>query len=102
MATTPAEPTRPDPADDPVRNPPSADSLRVGTTVALVAHVGLIAALAWGVAWKREEIASVTAELWSAVPQVAAPPAAPAPPAPVMPPPPPAPVEKPAPPHSIQ
>ena len=65
-----------DPADDPVRRPPSADSLGLGSTVALIAHAGLIAALAWGVAWKREEIATVSAELWSAVPQAAAPAAA--------------------------
>ncbi|MEY4908134.1 MAG: cell envelope integrity protein TolA [Pseudomonadota bacterium] len=88
------------PPHDPVRNPPSADSLRLGTTVALIAHAGLIAALAFGVAWKRQEIATVSAELWSAVPQqatVAAPP--PPPPAPVVqpapPPPPPRPVPAP-------
>ncbi|MDZ7858374.1 cell envelope integrity protein TolA [Sphaerotilus sp.] len=97
---------RPPIPNDPVRNPPSADSLRLGTTVAVIVHVGLIAALASGVAWKREEIATVTAELWSAVPQQAAPaapPPAPTPQAqavPVTPPPvpePPAPVVKPPP-----
>ncbi|WP_293994467.1 cell envelope integrity protein TolA [Sphaerotilus sp.] len=84
------------PPHDPVRNPPSADSLRLGTTVALIAHAGLIAALAFGVAWKRQEIATVSAELWSAVPQQAAPvPRAPATPTPPLPPPPPpAPVVK--------
>ncbi len=40
---------------DAVRNPPSADSLKMGTTVAVIAHVGLIAALAYGVAWKRAD-----------------------------------------------
>lgn len=96
---------RPPLPNDPVRNPPSADSLRLGTTVAVIAHVGLIAALASGVAWKREEIATVTAELWSAVPQQAAPAAPPPPPAPVpqvqaepVVPPVPAPVLKPPPP----
>lgn len=80
-----------------MRHPPSADSLRIGTTVALLAHAGLIAALAFGVAWKREEIATVSAELWSAVPQQAAPaPRAEAVPTP--PPPPLEPVVKPAPP----
>lgn len=103
----PRPPAPPSLPHDPVRNPPSADSLRLGTTVALVAHVGLIAALAYGVAWKRQEIATVTAELWSAVPQQAAPAAPPPAPAPrikaepVPPPPapePPAPAVKPPPP----
>ena len=88
---TPLSPPEDTPRD-PVRHPPSADSLRLGTTVALLAHVGLIAALAYGVAWKRQEIATVSAELWSAVPQQAAPAAPPPRPAP-----PPAPVVKPAP-----
>ena len=105
--TPPPPPPTPDHLRDPVRHPPSADSLRIGTTVALLAHAALIAALAFGVAWKREEIATVSAELWSAVPQQAAPaapPPAPAPrvqAAPVTPPPapePPAPVVKPPPP----
>jgi colicin import membrane protein len=114
--TPPLPPPAPPPQGplrDPVRHPPSSDSLRMGTTVALIAHVGLIAALAYGVAWKREEIATVSAELWSAVPQQAAPaapPPAPAPqvkPAPVRQPPvrqppapePPAPIVKPPPPR---
>ena len=100
-------PPIPAPDADPVRNPPSADSLRLGTTVAVIAHAGLIAALAYGVAWKREEISAVTAELWSAVPQQAAPaapPPAPTPrprvvaePPPPPPPPPPAPAPVPTP-----
>lgn len=103
----PKSPAPPSALNDPVRNPPSADSLRLGTTVAVIAHVGLIAALAYGVAWKRQEIATVTAELWSAVPQQAAPAAPPPAPAPqvkaepVPPPPapePPAPAVKPPPP----
>ena len=104
-------PPPPDHLRDPIRHPPSADSLRIGTSVALLAHAGLIAALAFGVAWKREEIATVSAELWAAVPQQAAPAAPPPAPAPrvkaepVAPPPapapapePPAPVVKPPPP----
>jgi colicin import membrane protein len=103
MAGPTPPPLPPDHPRDPVRHPPSADSLRIGTAVALVAHAGLIAALAFGVAWKRQEIATVSAELWAAVPQQAAPapkaeapPAAP-PPEPaakVAPPPPPAPTPK--------
>ena len=84
--------------NDPVRNPPPADNLRLGTAVAVIAHVGLIAALAYGVAWKREEIATVSAELWSAMPHQAAPAAPPpAPAAPPPPPEPPAPAVKPTP-----
>lgn len=104
-------PPPPDHLRDPIRHPPSADSLRIGTSVALLAHAGLIAALAFGVAWKREEIATVSAELWAAVPQQAAPAAPPPapvprvkaepvapPPAPAPAPEPPAPVVKPPPP----
>lgn len=103
MAGPSSPPPPPDHPRDPVRHPPSADSLRIGTAVALFAHAGLIAALAFGVAWKRQEIATVSAELWAAVPQQAAPaPKAEAPPAPpppepaakVAPPPPPAPTPK--------
>ncbi|MEX8493136.1 MAG: hypothetical protein AB3X43_04000, partial [Sphaerotilus sp.] len=86
MASPTPPPPPPDTVRDPVRHPPSADSLRLGTTVALLAHVGLIAALAYGVAWKREEIATVSAELWSAVPRAAAPVAPPPAPAPESPP----------------
>ena len=53
--------------------------------LALLVHVLLIAALTWGVNWKRtDEAASFEAELWSGVPQPAAPPPiqAPLPPAP--------------------
>ncbi len=94
-------PPPPDHLRDPIRHPPSADSLRIGTSVALLAHAGLIAALAFGVAWKREEIATVSAELWAAVPQQAAPAAPPPAPAPrvkaepVAPPPAPAPAPEP-------
>ena len=70
--------------------------------LALGVHVLLIAALTWGVNWKRtDEAASFEAEMWSGVPQPAAPrqiqappapaptpaPTAPAPPAPAPPPP---------------
>ena len=41
--------------------------------LALCAHVLLIAALAFGVNWRNSEPASIAAELWSAVPQAAAP-----------------------------
>jgi len=50
-----------------------------GTVLALLVHVGLIIALAFGVAWRSQTPAGVSAELWAAVPQVAAPPPAPEP-----------------------
>ncbi len=77
-----------------------------GFSLALLIHVGLVAALAYGVAWRRQDVNTVSAELWAAVPQIAAPMAAapppppppaptPAPrPAPAPPPPPPAPAQK--------
>ncbi|MDE2627435.1 MAG: cell envelope integrity protein TolA [Burkholderiales bacterium] len=50
--------------------------------LALLAHVLLIAALAFGVHWHTFEPNTVAAELWSAVPQAAAPRAVEPPPAP--------------------
>jgi len=44
--------------------------------LALLAHVLLIAALAFGVHWRNSEPTTMAAELWSAVPQAAAPRAA--------------------------
>ena len=65
----------------------------------LLLHLLLAAALTWGVSWKRNDpVLSFEAELWSALPQEAAPPleAPPTPPEPVAPPapPPPAPPPK--------
>jgi colicin import membrane protein len=57
-----------------------------GFMLALLVHVGLIVALAFGVSWRAREPVGVAAELWAAVPQAAAP-AAQEPPAPVQPPP---------------
>ncbi|WP_247661367.1 cell envelope integrity protein TolA [Ideonella alba] len=53
--------------------PPSADSPRAGLAMSALAHAGLLAALALGVQWRTEEPAAVSAELWAAVPQIAAP-----------------------------
>lgn len=55
-----------------------------GAALALVVHAGLIVALTVGVDWRNREPETVTAELWAAVPQMAAPPPAAevAPPAP--------------------
>lgn len=98
----------PELALDVMRRPPSPDGMGAGTTLAVLVHVGLVAALAYGVAWRRHEVTTVSAELWAAVPQIAAPmaaepppPAVPTPapkPAPTPPPPPPAPAPQPAPP----
>jgi colicin import membrane protein len=93
--------------------PPEPAAFR-GFGLAIFAHVLLLIALTWGINWKREsENVSAEAELWSSVPQQAAPqvvqapplppvpapaptPAPPPPPKPeaVAPPPPPAPVPK--------
>ena len=53
--------------------PPTAGLVRA-LGLAVVAHVLLVAALTWGVQWKHDapEV-SAQAELWSALPQVAAP-----------------------------
>ena len=69
--------------------PRDAGSLRA-FSLALLVHVLLIAALTWGVNWKRsDQTLSFEAELWSSVPQEAAPKPVKTPPPP--PPPPPAP-----------
>ena len=44
-----------------------------GLVLALIAHVLLVLALAWSVNWKTSEPEGVVAELWSALPQIAAP-----------------------------
>lgn len=71
-----------------------------GAALSLAVHVGLIAALAFGVGWRMKAPEAVSAELWSSIPQMAAPrteePPAPTPAPP--PPPPPAPVKEATPP----
>ena len=72
--------------------PPPARGLAFGFTLALLAHLLLIAALTWGLKWKRDSQDAVAeAELWSSVPQQAAPKEV------APPPPPPQPVAKPEP-----
>lgn len=66
-----------------LRHPPSADETTAGTLLALGVHALLVAALALGVSWRSHEATPLSAELWAAVPRVAAPePAAPPPPPP--------------------
>lgn len=66
--------------------PPPPPGLLRAAALAVVVHGFLLVALTWGVHWKREaSTLSVEAELWSALPQAAAPPpelAAPLPPDP--------------------
>ena len=65
--------------------------------LALLVHLLLLSALTWGVSWKSKDTSlSFEAELWSALPQEAAPPleAPPPPPEPVAPPAPPPPAPK--------
>jgi colicin import membrane protein len=77
------------PAIDPLRPRPPGGMGR-GATLALLVHIGLVAALAVAVRWRTSEPAGVSAELWAAVPQAAAPREEVAPP----PPPPPKPAER--------
>ena len=61
-------------SDRPEFMPPQPPGRLRAIGLAILAHVVLIAALTWGVSWKRESSSSpVQAELWSAIPQEAAP-----------------------------
>jgi colicin import membrane protein len=81
--------------------PRPPDGLGRGALLALMVHAGLVVALTAGVQWRATAPAVVSAELWAAVPQAAAPrpvekpPPAPAPtPAPTPAPQPPPPVQR--------
>lgn len=52
--------------------PKSADSTSRGLGLAALVHVGLLVAIAFGVSWRASEPEGVEAELWAAVPQIAA------------------------------
>ncbi len=79
--------------------PPRTDRWGPSMAKALVVHGALILALTWGVQWNKDvELATVEAELWSRVPQQAAPRAVEPPPPPPAPPSPPRPEPRPAPP----
>lgn len=85
-------------ADRPEFAPPPQRGTGRALAIALFAHALLIAALTWGVHWKREaEDDAVEAELWSSTVQQAAPRLS-APPTPVPPPPAPTPAPPPPPP----
>lgn len=65
--------------------PPPQRGLVRGFVLAVIAHLLLVAALMHGLQWKREaENVAAEAELWSRVPQEAAPQAVPPPPPPVV------------------
>lgn len=71
-------------ADRPEFTPPPTRGLLRAIGLAILAHAALVAALTWGVRWKRDaEVIAVQAELWASVPVQAAPAAQPPPPAPV-------------------
>ncbi len=77
--------------------PPPTPGIVRAMGLAIIAHMLLVAALTWGVRWKRDAvIVTAEAELWSAVPQTAAPKLVEAPP-----PPPPEPVVKTPPPPVV-
>lgn len=69
--------------------------LAPGAALALLVHGGLIAALTLGVNWRMKAPEVISAELWAALPQVAAPRVEAPAPTPAPPPPPPAPAPPP-------
>lgn len=70
--------------------PRPTGGLAGGAAISVAVHLALLAALTFGVRWRASAPDTVSAELWSAVPEVAAPPAEqPVPVAPAPPPPPP-------------
>lgn len=78
--------------------PKQPAGMGMGMLLALIAHALLVVALTFSVSWRSSTPAAVEAELWAAVPQIAAPaPPPPAAPRPEPVPPPPPPVPKPAP-----
>jgi colicin import membrane protein len=55
-------------------HPPRPQGTSRAMAIALLAHLALLGALTWGVSWKREAtVTTVEAELWSSLPQQAAP-----------------------------
>jgi colicin import membrane protein len=86
-------------------DPPPPKGLSRALALALLAHLLLVLALAWGLRWKKDaQDQAVEAELWAATAQLAAPKAAPVPPPPPAPvtPPTPVPVPEPKPAPQIQ
>ncbi len=91
-------------APRPDDRPPREEDWSTGVTISVIAHLTLIGALVWGLHWRSSpEEVTAAAELWSAVPEAAAPPPVEAPPPPpvVETPPPPPVVESPKPPDIV-
>ena len=65
------------------RRPQRPGGMGRGAMMALLVHAGLLIALAFGVSWRSSVPAGSSAELWAAVPQVAAPAAVEPPPPPL-------------------
>ena len=53
--------------------PPAPQGTGKAMSLALLAHLLLAGALTWGVSWKRDTITTAQAELWSSLPELAAP-----------------------------
>ncbi len=89
----------------PADRPPQTEEWSTGVTISIAAHLALIGALVWGLHWRSSPVVvESSAELWSAVPEAAAPPPVetpPPPPQPVVETPPPPPVETPKPPDIV-
>lgn len=56
-----------------VLRPPEAESIGRGLALALLAHGLLVLALSYGLHWRSDTSPAFEAELWSSIPQVAAP-----------------------------
>ena len=83
-------------APRPDDRPPREEDWSTGVTISIIAHASLIGALVWGLHWRSSTVVVTTsAELWSAIPETAAPPPVVAPPPPAETPPPPTAVETP-------
>jgi colicin import membrane protein len=98
MSASPLNPTAMALATGPSLRPPARDAWGPGVALALLAHALLVAALAWGVAWRSHQPEALEAEMWAAIPDAEAPPPVvtmppPTPPVAEPPPAPPEPVE---------
>ena len=67
---------------DEALQPQAPGGLPQGAALALLAHAGLLVVLSLGLQWRTQTPEPISAELWAALPEVAAPPAAVAPVAP--------------------
>ncbi|AMO24612.1 hypothetical protein GCM10027034_10730 [Ramlibacter solisilvae] len=89
-------------ADSQAFAPPREPAAIRSFVLAVIAHLLLLLALTWGIHWQKEDKVAAEAELWSSIPEQAAPPPAPVVPQVAPPPAPPPVVEKPAPPPVVK